>query len=149
MDIYTQIIDDLNVILSLINNTQKNYAFSAEITRSTKLQNLFTTYAIRRMLYAAELKTIIDSCGGRPAEQPRITDTFYSTWVNFKRVLIGKNDDDIIDPLIAEDMLLLKKYNQCIKQQQHQIANMGLLIKHRNSILEALNEMNTIGELVS
>ena len=143
-----QTIDDLNIILSLLNKTKERYSFSAEITRSKKLQNLFTTYAIRRMLYTAELKTLIDSCGGKPNMPVRTTDALYRTWVNFKQVLIGKHDEELIDSLVAEDISLINKYNQCVQQYQHQSGNMRLLIKHRDGIQEALNEISATSLLV-
>jgi uncharacterized protein (TIGR02284 family) len=145
MESNKEIIRDLKNLLAIVNDGKEGYESSSEATDKIELKGVFLRYAAQRALYASELSAHIATHGGNADnESGEILGAIHRTWIHLKQALSSKEDKAILDAVVTGETVALQTYNQYIADYSDHADHIDLLRRHRDGIMDALQEMHTL-----
>ncbi|WP_432714774.1 ferritin-like domain-containing protein [Pedobacter sp.] len=145
MESNKEIISDLQELLAIVNDGKEGYESACEVTDKIELQGVFLKYAAQRAGYAEELKSHIATHGGvGDNESGGILGALHRTWIDLKQALSSKEDVAILEAVVTGEKAAIEKYDKYIADYQDHADHMQLLQRHREGILNALKEIETL-----
>lgn len=145
MESNTEIIDDLKGLVSIVNDGKEGYESASEATEDISLKGLFLKYSAQRAGYAMELKEHIAKHGGDSEnEEGGILGILHRSWIDIKQALSSKEDAAILGAVVTGEKAALEKYDKCIADHVSHEDHIVLLMRQRDGIKAALNEIETL-----
>lgn len=134
-----EVINDLQEVLTLVNDGKEGYKSAAEATDNPELKALFLKFSGERIVYAAELKEHIATHGGTAEnDNGGILGGLHRTWINLKEVLSSKEDKAILSAIPDGENKAIAKYNELIADYADHADHLKLLTEQRDGINSAL-----------
>ncbi|QIL37959.1 PA2169 family four-helix-bundle protein [Pedobacter sp. HDW13] len=139
------IISDLKKLLQLVNNSKEDYKHASELTKNPHFYRFFIKQERQREGYAEELSAHIAVHGGKAdKKEDGLIEKIHDSWVSIKAVFTGHSDSELFDEIIKVESNALSVFDTCIADYPHHVDHLGLLVKQRDSIYIALEELATL-----
>ena len=109
--------DDLSTLKTLtstLNDSINGYRESAERVESPEFRQMFTDFAQRRELAAAELKAEVRRLGGDPDEDGSTLGGLHQAWLDLKAAITGRDDKEIINEVERGEDYLKEKFETAL-----------------------------------
>ena len=140
-----EIISDLKGLISIINDGKEGYKSAADATNNVELKAVFLKYVAERALYENELKAHLAKHGAASAnDDGGILGAIHRTWIDIKEALTDKSETALLSAVVTGEKAALEKYDMAIKDNQLHEDHLNLLTSQRNSIAEALKEIELL-----
>lgn len=114
----TQIEEAVSVLNELIETCEdgaEGYKKAAEDVEESSLKTLFTGYSSQRAKFAAELRSAVESHGGKPATSGHAAGSLHRGWMSIKEA-VGNKDKAIIDECEAGEDRAMKAYKEAFEK---------------------------------
>ena len=134
-----EVVSNLQVLLSLLNDGKEGYQHAAEITDNMELKTVFLELEGERIVYASELKEHIATHGGEAGnESGGILGGLHRGWLTVKGLLTSKEDKAVLEAITTGEKAAITKYDEYIADYADHADHLELLKGQRAGIEEAL-----------
>ena len=146
MESNKEIVSDLNSLINILNDGKQGYESAAETTDSLELKAVFGKYALERAAYATELKAHIKQHGGNEDDNDNggLLGAAHRAWIDIKQAVTGNDNKSILDAIVTGEKAAIEKYDGYIADYTDHADHLPLLKKQRDSIQQALSQIESL-----
>ncbi|UOB16128.1 ferritin-like domain-containing protein [Abyssalbus ytuae] len=140
----------LNELLEKSIDAEKGYKNAAENVNNKDLKDFFNSRSSQRSAFARELRLEILSYGQIPDETGSAKGTAHRAWMDLKSFFSANNEEAILEECIRGEKAAIEEYNEILSEQATlPPTTTNLLIKQRDEIQKAINNVKWLEEVVS
>jgi uncharacterized protein (TIGR02284 family) len=110
-----EIVSTLNELIQTCEDGAEGYKKAADDVQDSSLKALFSGYSAQRVKYAAELRTVVESNGGKAADSGHAAASLHRGWMSVKEA-VGNKDKAIIDECEAGEDRAMKAYRDAFEK---------------------------------
>ncbi len=144
MSYSNEISKKLNELLEKNYDAEKGYKLAAEKVQNQQLKSFFTRQAQERNTFGHDLKSEIRNFGEDPDKGGSLAGDAHRSWMNLKASLSGDKDEAVLEEAIRGEKAAVEEYEDILKESEIPASTGNLLMKQKNSIVAALNEVKTL-----
>jgi uncharacterized protein (TIGR02284 family) len=134
----------LNELLEKNYDAEKGYKLAAEKVENQRLKQFFTSRSQERYDFGHQLKSEISNFGETPEKGTSFAADAHRSWMNLKASLSGDKDEAVLEEAIRGEKAAVEDYEDILKDSEIPASTANILMKQKNSIVEALNEVKTL-----
>lgn len=109
-----EIISTLNGLIEASKDGEEGFRTCAEDATGLQLKTLFISRSQRCAAAARELQDIVRSLGGEAETDSSFSDTLHRRWVDIKSVILGKDNETILNECERGEDLALSRYRNAL-----------------------------------
>ncbi|TRO67152.1 ferritin-like domain-containing protein [Christiangramia sabulilitoris] len=147
MSYSSEISKKLNELLEKNYDAEKGYKLAAEKVDHQQLKTFFTQRAQERYDFGHELKSEIRNFGEEPDKGSSLAGDVHRSWMNLKASLSGDKDEAVLEEAIRGEKAAIEEYEDILKDSDIPASTGNILLKQKNAIVAALNEVKTLENL--
>ncbi len=147
MSYSSEISKKLNELLEKNYDAEKGYKLAAEKVENERLKSFFSKRAQERYDFGHELKSEIKNFGEEPDKGSSLAGDAHRTWMNLKASLSGDKDEAVLEEAIRGEKAAVEEYEDILKDSDIPASTANILLKQKNAIVAALNEVKTLENL--
>ncbi len=147
MSYSSEISKKLNELLEKNYDAEKGYKLAAEKVENERLKSFFSKRAQERYDFGHELKSEIKNFGEEPDKGSSLAGDAHRTWMNLKASLSGDKDEAVLEEAIRGEKAAVEEYEDILKDSGIPASTANILLKQKNAIVAALNEVKTLENL--
>ena len=144
-----KISNKLNELLIKNYDAEKGYLTAVKNVENKGLISFFKNCAEDRNKFASQLKTQILSLGETPKESGSFKGTMHRNWMDFKTIFTTNDQTAILDEIVRGEKASLEDYNEVITETEIPENIKTVLISHRNTIKNTINNVPKLEEAVA
>ena len=133
----------LNGLLEKNYDSEKGYQLASEKAKDSGLKSFFANRARERYDFGHQLKSEISSFGESPEKGSSTVSNAHRGWMNIKASLSSDTDEAILEEAVRGEKAAVEEYNKVLEDPEIPPSTGNILMKQRNSITEALNEVKS------
>lgn len=134
----------LNDLLEKNYDTEKGYRSAAESVKDPGLKSFFNERAQERYDFGHELKSEIRNFGMSPEKGSSIKGDMQRTWMNLKTNLSSDKEEAVLEAMVRGEKAAVEEYNEVMEATEIPASTKNILMKQRNAITAALNELKSL-----
>ncbi|MCG9971183.1 ferritin-like domain-containing protein [Christiangramia crocea] len=134
----------LNELLEKNYDAEKGYKLAADKVKDKNLQNFFAARAQERYDFGHELKSEIRNFGEAPSDGSSLAGDTHRSWMNLKASLSNDTDEAVLEEAIRGEKAAVEEYEKVLKKSEIPASTGNILMKQKNAIVAALNEVKTL-----
>ncbi len=135
----------LNDLISTCHDAEEGYAKAAKGVHDKELSDRLTNISGQRSEFADELKPLVESLGGQPAQDAHFGGILHSGWVDLDTRIRPKEEHDILDDCRRGDEGTLKHYDHALAQSLSEAAR-ATVERQRATVQTDLDMLRTRNE---
>ncbi len=139
-----EVSNKLNDLLEKNYDAEKGYNFAAENVKDTRLKSFFSERAKQRYDFGHELKSEISNFGEKPDKGSSLKGDIHRTWMNLKANFSSDKEEALLEEAIRGEKAAVEEYNEVLDDENIPPSTANLLLKQRNAITEALNNLKKL-----
>jgi len=132
----------LNELIQTCEDGAEGFKKAAADVEESSLRALFTGYSTQRSRFASELRAIVVSHGGKPAESGHAAGSLHRGWMSIKEA-VGNKDKAIIDECEAGEDSAMKAYREAFEKNLPGLAG-ELINRQFAEVQESHNRIRTL-----
>lgn len=136
----------LNALLEKNYDSEKGYLLAAEKVKDQDLKLFFNQRAKERYDFGHELKDEIRKFREAPDPGTSLKSDIFRGWMNIKSLVSSDNQAAFLKEVLRGEVAALNEYNEILEDRTIPPSTGNILIKHRNSIAAALNQVKSLQE---
>lgn len=99
-----EVISTLNGLIETCKDGEEGFQAAAAGVSDSTLREALLEFSAARSKFARQLQGVVSKMGGTPENTGSTQAAFRRGWINIKTVVLGKNEESVIDEcLMAED----------------------------------------------
>ena len=134
----------LNELLQKNYDSGKGFRNAADDVRNPQLKVFFKEKAQERYDFGHELKTEIRNFGEAPEKGSSIKADVHHTWMDLKATFTGNNEEAVLEEAIRGEKLAVEDYNKIINENDFPPSTKNMLLRQRNAIEKALENVKSL-----
>lgn len=138
------IANELNELLEKNYDAEAGYKKAAEDVKNQDLKNYFNSRAKDRYDFGHQLKDEIKSFGHEPEKGTSLKGDAHRMWMDLKSAFSNDKEESILEEAIRGEKAAIEDYNKIIAKNDLPPSTENLIIRQRNSVKEALNEVQAL-----
>lgn len=142
-----EISNKLNDLLEKNYDTEKAYKYAGENVKNVKLKSFFNERAQERYDFGHELKSEIRNFGETPDKGTSFTGDVQRSWMNLKTSLSSDKEESVLEEMVRGEKAAVEEYNDVLEDNNIPASTKNILMKQRNAITAALNEVKSLEEM--
>ncbi len=139
-----KIADKLNDLLEKNYDSEKGYKLAEEKVNDPRLKEIFKSRAQNRYDFGHELKAEIRNYGESPDKGTSIKGDLHRSWMNIKSSFSSNKEEAILEEAIRGEKAAVADYDSAIAEEDLPLSTKELLIKQRDHIKDALEQVKTL-----
>ena len=144
MSYSSKVANKLNELLEKNYDAEKGYKLAAEKVKRENLKKFFADRAQERYDFGHELKSEIRNFGESPDKGSSMAADAHRSWMNLKASLSGDKDEAVLEEAIRGEKAAVEEYEEVLKESDIPASTGNILMKQKNAIVAALNEVKTL-----
>ena len=146
---YEKISNKLNELLIKNYDAEQGYIKAMQNVDNGKLKTFFTERSEDRGRFASQIRTQILTFGETPKESGSFTGTMHKNWMDFKTLFTSIDEKVILEEILRGEKASLEDYNEIISETDIPENIKTVLVSHRNSIKNVINNVPKLEEAVA
>lgn len=134
----------LNDLLEKNYDAEKGYKLAAEKVENPQMKSFFNQRAQERYDFGHELKSEIKNFGENPDKGSSLAGDVHRSWMNLKASLSTDKDEAVLEEAIRGEKAAVEEYENILKDSEIPASTANILMKQKNAIVAALNEVKTL-----
>lgn len=147
MNYTKEVSQKLNDLLTKNYDAEAGYKLATEQVNSSRLKGFFSRQQEERYNFGHELKEEIKSYGESPEKGTSLKGDAHRTWMNLKSTFTSNNEEAILEEAVRGEKTAVEEYNQIITETTLPPSTKNMLIKHRDTIQNALTRVSAMEEI--
>ncbi|WP_405370510.1 PA2169 family four-helix-bundle protein [Nonlabens sp. Asnod2-A12] len=147
MNYTKEVSQKLNDLLTKNYDAEAGYKLATEQVNSSRLKDFFSKQQEERYNFGHELKEEIKSYGESPEKGTSLKGDAHRTWMNIKSTFTSDNEEAILEEAVRGEKSAVEEYNEIIAETTLPPSTKNVLIKHRDTIQNALTRVNAMEEI--
>ncbi|WP_298950025.1 PA2169 family four-helix-bundle protein [uncultured Nonlabens sp.] len=147
MNYTKEVSQKLNDLLTKNYDAEAGYKLATEQVNSSRLKGFFSSQQEERYNFGHELKEEIKSYGESPEKGTSLKGDAHRTWMNLKSTFTSNNEEAILEEAVRGEKTAVEEYNQIITETTLPPSTKNMLIKHRDTIQNALTRVSAMEEI--
>ena len=140
----SEIIDQLNHLLTITNDAKNGYALAAEKEENSAVKESFKHFVNERAIYTDELKELIYGLGGKVADVFAPADNITNrNWMEIGAVAGDENKELIINACVSGEKAVIKAYQKALENEHIEWNVKMVLIRHLNGLEYAVRKITS------
>lgn len=139
-----KIADKLNDLLEKNYDSEKGYQLAEEKVNDPELKKIFRSRAQNRYDFGHELKAEIKNYGESPDKGTSVKGDLHRSWMNIKSSLSSNKEEAILEEAIRGEKAAVADYDAVIAEKEIPSSSKELLIKQRDYIKNALEQVKNL-----
>jgi uncharacterized protein (TIGR02284 family) len=111
-----EVISTLNTLIETCRDGEQGFREAAQNLKDPTVKNLFNQIGSERARFAEELKSQVESLGGRAEEGSSLAGAAHRAWMNVKGALAGRDDKHIIAEAERGEDVAVATYQNALKE---------------------------------
>ncbi len=144
-----KISNKLNELLIKNYDAEKGYLKAVKNVENKRLITFFTECSEDRSKFASQIRTQILNLGENPKESGSFKGTMHRNWMDFKTIFSTNEQAAILDEIVRGEKASLEDYNEVIAETEIPESIKTVLISHRNTIKNTINNVPKMEEAVA
>jgi uncharacterized protein (TIGR02284 family) len=144
----SEILDQLNRLLTRSHDAEKGYQEAAENAKDTELKSLFLSQSRQRGEFATEIDREIRALGGEPDKGTSLAADLHRAWINIKSTFTSDDDKATVQEAHRGDQEALNDYNSVLQETDLAASTRELLLRQKQSIDSANTSMARLALVV-
>ena len=146
---FEKISNKLNELLIKNYDAEKGYIKASQNVGNDRLKTFFTECSDDRGKFASQIRTQILMFGETPKESGSFTGTMHRNWMDFKTLFTSNDEKVILEEIVKGEKASLEDYNEIISETDLPENIKTVLVSHRNSIKNVINNVQELEEVVA
>lgn len=147
MSYSNEIAKELNELLEKNYDAEAGYKKAAEDVKNQALKNYFTSRAKDRYDFGHQLKDEIKSFGQNPEKGTSLAGDLHRGWMDLKSAFSSDKEESILEEAVRGEKAAIEDYNKIIAKNDLPPSTENLIIRQRNSVESALDEIKSLEAL--
>ncbi|MAZ26641.1 MAG: hypothetical protein CL868_06125 [Cytophagaceae bacterium] len=147
MSYSNEIAKELNELLEKNYDAEAGYKKAAEDVKNQALKNYFTSRAKDRYDFGHQLKDEIKSFGESPEKGTSLKGDLHRSWMDLKSAFSSDKEESILEEAVRGEKAAIEDYNKIIAKNDLPPSTENLIIRQRNSVESALDEIKSLEAL--
>lgn len=147
MNYTKEVSQKLNDLLTKNYDAEAGYKLATEQVNSSRLKDFFSKQQEERYNFGHELKEEIKSYGESPEKGTSLKGDAHRTWMNIKSTFTSDNEEAILEEAVRGEKSAVEEYNEIIAETTLPPSTKNVLIKHRDTIQNALTRVSAMEEI--
>jgi uncharacterized protein (TIGR02284 family) len=132
----------LNELIQTCEDGAEGFKKAAADVQESSLKSLFAGYSTQRSRFAAELRTVVETHGGKPADSGHASGALHRGWMSIKEA-VGDKDKAIIDECEAGEDAAIKAYKEAFAKNLPGVAG-ELISRQFADVQESHNRVRAL-----
>lgn len=146
---YEKISNKLNELLIKNYDAEKGYINALQNVENDRLKSFFTEQSEDRGRFASQIRTQILMFGGTPKDSGSFTGTMHRNWMDFKTLFTSNDEKVVLDEIVRGEKASLEDYNEIISETDIPENIKTVLVSHRNSIKNVIDNVQKLERVVA
>jgi uncharacterized protein (TIGR02284 family) len=146
---FEKISNKLNELLIKNYDAEQGYIKAMHNVENDRLKSFFTERSEDRGRFASQIRTQILLFGETPKESGSFTGTMHRNWMDFKTLFTSNDEKVILEEILRGEKASLEDYNEIISETDIPENIKTVLVSHRNSIKNVINNVPKLEEAVA
>ena len=136
----------LNALLEKNYDSEKGYLLAAEKVKDQELKFFFNQRAKERYDFGHELKDEIRKFREAPDPGTSLKSDIFRGWMNIKSLVTSNNEAAFLKEVLRGEIAAADEYNEILHDRTIPPSTGNILMRQRNSIAAALNQVKSLQE---
>lgn len=141
-------VNALNQLLEKNYDAESGYKNALLDAKNPYLKTYFTKQAASRSQNANELDKAIRDLNATPIEKGSTTAGVHRTWMDFKTVFTGKNDQAILEECIRGDKAAVEEYQTVLDNQNYLHESKNIVRQQLSNIQNTLHTIKKLDDIM-
>ncbi|TXD93815.1 ferritin-like domain-containing protein [Gillisia hiemivivida] len=146
---FEKISNKLNELLIKNYDAEQGYIKAMHNVENDSLKSFFTERSEDRGRFASQIRTQILRFGETPKESGSFTGTMHRNWMEFKTLFTSNDEKVILEEILRGEKASLEDYNEIISETDIPENIKTVLVSHRNSIKNVINNVPKLEQAVA